>query len=25
MTGFGYSEYQDSEIQASVLLKSYNN
>jgi uncharacterized protein (TIGR00255 family) len=25
MTGFGYTEYQDSEIQASVLLKSYNN
>ena len=25
MTGFGYTEYQDSGIQASVLLKSYNN
>lgn len=25
MTGFGYTEYQDTEIQASVLLKSYNN
>ena len=25
MTGFGYTEYQDSGVQASVLLKSYNN
>lgn len=25
MTGFGYTEYQDTEIQTSVLLKSYNN